>query len=71
MQRAGSPAAARGSIFMTIQELKHVVRTSHWDFMTSFGGEDWRHLHPLRGIGQSNGTGSAIWAVISTVFLTY
>ena len=68
MQRAGAPTAAIESMFITIQKLKHTVRTCHGDSETSFGGEDWRELDPLHGVGQGNGAGPAIWAVISTVF---
>ena len=68
MQRAGAPPAAIESMFATIQKLKHTVRTCHGDSTDSFGGEDWRHLDPLAGVGQGNGAGPAIWAVISTVF---
>ena len=68
MQRAGAPAAAIESMFGTIQRLKHVVRTCHGDSTSSFGGEDWREINPLHGVGQGNGAGPAIWAVISTVF---
>ena len=68
MQRAGAPATAIESMFATIQQLKHIVRTCHGDSDRSFGGEDWRQIDPLHGIGQGNGAGPAIWAVISTVF---
>ena len=68
MQRAGAPVAAVESMFTTIQKLKHVVRTSFGDSEQSFGGEEWRELRQLQGVGQGNGAGPAIWAVISTVF---
>jgi len=51
MQRAGAPPAAIESMFATIQKLKHTVRTCHGDSTNSFGGEDWRHLDPLAGVG--------------------
>ena len=68
MQRAGAPSAAIESMFSTIQKLKHTVRTCHGDSEQNFGGEDWREINPLHGVGQGNGAGPAIWAVISTVF---
>ena len=68
MQRAGAPLSAVESMFSTIQKLKHVVRTSFGVSEQTFGGEDWRSLNPLQGVGQGNGAGPAIWAVISTVF---
>ena len=55
-------------MFSTIQKLKHVVRTSHGTSDQKFGGEDWRYLKQLNGVGQGNGAGPTIWAVISTVF---
>ena len=60
MQRAGAPPAAIKSMFSTIQKLKHVVRTCHGDSSHSFGGEDWRDIDPLHGVGQGNGAGPAI-----------
>ena len=42
MQRAGAPPAAIESMFSTIQQLKHTVRTCHGDSTRNFGGEDWR-----------------------------
>ena len=71
MQRAGAPAAAITSMFETIQKLKHTVRTCHGDSDQSFGGEIWRDINPLHGVGQGNGAAPAIWAVISTVFFIY
>ena len=68
MQRAGAPKIAIDCMFETIQKLKHVVRTSFGESESSFGGEDWRILEQLQGIGQGNGAGPAIWAVISSVF---
>jgi len=55
-------------MFATIQKLKHTVCTCHGDSTNSFGGEDCRYLDPLAGVGQGNGAGPAIRAVISTVF---
>ena len=68
MQRAGGQATAITSMFETIRNLKHTVRTCHGESEQSFGGEDWREIDPLHGVGQGNGAGPAIWAVISTVF---
>ena len=68
MRRAGSEESATVCMFETIQKLKHKVRTAFGDSEDSFGGEDWRELEALMGVGQENGAGPAIWAVISTVF---
>ena len=55
-------------MFTTIQKLKHVVHTSFGDLDIIFGGEDWQYLSQLQGVGEGNGDGSTIWAVISSVF---
>ena len=68
MQRAGAPASAIASMFGTLQKLKHTVRTCYGESEQTFGGEPWREVDPLHGVGQGNGAGPAIWAVISTVF---
>ena len=71
MQRAGAPRTAITSMLTTISKLKHAVRTVYGDSEQTFGGEDWRHLEPLHGIGQGNGAGPAIWAVVSSVLFDY
>ena len=68
MMRAGAAESACVSMFSTIQKLKHHVRTAFGDSEDSFGGEPWRDLEPLMGVGQGNGAGPAIWAVLSTIF---
>ena len=60
MQRAGAPRPAIVSMLNTIGNLKHAVRTVYGDSEETFGGEDWRHLNPLHGVGQGNGAGPAI-----------
>ena len=69
MQYAGAPTAASESVFGTIQQLKHVVRTSFGDSEQSFGGEEWRELRQLQGVGKRNGASPAIWGISSTVIL--
>ena len=71
MQRAGAPRTAIVSMLKTIRKLKHAVRTVYGDSDQTFGGEDWRYLDPLHGIGQGNGAGPAIWAVVSSVLFDY
>ena len=58
-------------MFTTIQKLKHIVRTAFGDSESSFGGEFWREIAQLHGVGQGNGAGPAIWAVISSVIFDY
>ena len=68
MRRAGVAETATVSMFQTIQNLIHKVRTAFGDSDESFGGEWWRELETLLGVGQGNGAGPAIWAVISSIF---
>ena len=68
MRRAGVAESATVSMFDTIQKLVHRVRTAFGDSIDSFGGEIWRDLEPLFGLGQGNGAGPAIWAIISSIF---
>ena len=56
-------------MFDTIKNLKHTVQTYHGESEQTFGGETGREINPLHGVGQGNGAGPAIWAVISTVFV--
>ena len=44
MQRAGGQATAITSMFETIRNLKHTVRTCHGESEQSFGGEEWREV---------------------------
>ena len=68
MRRAGAAESSTTSMFSTIQKLQHKVRTAFGDSEGTFGGEEWREVQALMGVGQGNGAGPAIWAVISTVF---
>ena len=68
MRRAGVAESATVCMFDTIQKLKHQVRTAFGDSEEFFGGEEWRELEALMGVGQGNGAGPAIWAVISSIF---
>ena len=54
-------------MFKTIQDLKHSVRTAFGDSDGSFGGHLW--IVPVHGVGQGNGAGPAIWAVVSAPVL--
>ena len=68
MRRAGAAESSTSSMFKTIQRLQHRVRTAFGDSAATFGGDEWSDLEALMGVGQGNGAGPAIWAVISTVF---
>jgi hypothetical protein len=67
MQRQGVPKTAVKCIFTTLQEAIHHVRTAFGDSDLSYGGSGW--IKPLHGIGQGNGGGPPIWAVISSTLL--
>jgi len=54
-------------MFSTIQHLRHHIRTLFGDLQISAGTELW--AVPISGIGQGNGAGPQIWAVVSTPIL--
>jgi len=67
MQRVGVPKSIINCLFTTLQDAMHQVRTGFGDSKESYGGSVW--LIPIHGIGQGNGAGPAIWAVVSTPLL--
>lgn len=67
MQRLGAPKSAVDCLFTTLQCATHNVRTGYGDSKGSYGGQVW--VVPFHGIGQGNGAGPAIWAVVSTPLL--
>ena len=67
MQRQGVGKNNIICMFTTIQKLTHTVRTAFGDSESSFTQELW--ATPLHGVGQGNGAGPAIWAVVSTPVL--
>jgi hypothetical protein len=67
MHRHGVPKAAVDCLFTTLQDAEHKVRTAYGDSCLSYGGNNW--VVPIHGIGQGNGAGPAIWAVVSTPLL--
>ena len=66
LRRLGMAAAPIQSMLVTLQKAKHHVSTAFGISATSYGS---RRATPLQGIGQGNGAGPAIWAVISTVMI--
>jgi hypothetical protein len=54
-------------MFTTIQNLQHRIRTLHGDSELAFSGKLW--AVPIQGMGQGNGAGPQIWAVVSTPVL--
>jgi hypothetical protein len=67
MQRVGVPKSIINCLFTTLQDAMHQVRTGFGDSKESYGGSVW--LIPIHGIGQGNGAGPAIWAVVNTPLL--
>jgi hypothetical protein len=67
MQRIGVPRNFVNCLFTALQEAVHKVRTGFGDSKDHYGGKVW--LVPIHGIGQGNGAGPAIWAVVSTPLL--
>ena len=64
MRRMGYPVQPLISLFSTLQELRQHIRTSAGDSEDFFDGS---HTDiPMQGVGQGNGAGPAIWAVVST-----
>lgn len=67
MRRQGVQEPPIVCMFTTIQNLVHTVRTAFGDSTESFGGDLW--AVPVQGVGQGNGAGPMIWAVVSTPLL--
>jgi hypothetical protein len=67
MQIAGVPKEAINCLFSMLQNATHQVCTGYGDSTSLYGGPYW--LIPMHGIGQGNGAGSAIWAVVSSPIL--
>ena len=66
MHRAGATFESSKSMFATIQEAKHVTRTAFGDSTTTYGGIE-QFSAPVMGVGQGNGCGPQVWAVVSSV----
>ena len=61
----GAPLHAIHCMLDTLQHLRHHIRTVFGDSITYFDSDDKSGI-PLGGIGQGNGAGPAIWALVST-----
>ena len=70
MQRVGVPTEPIVCMFTTIQQMKHYVRTVYGEAKQYFGGEQAKLFAvPIQGVGQGNGAGPQIWAIVSTPVL--
>ena len=67
MQRAGVPPGPIISMFSTIQQMSHHIRTMYGDSTQSFNCDN--GAKPVQGVCQGNGGGPQIWAVVSTPVL--
>jgi hypothetical protein len=63
IQHMGIPQSSVDCMFSMLQEAVHRVPTGYGDSSSSYGGSMW--IVPIHGIGQGNGAGPAIWAVVS------
>jgi hypothetical protein len=60
-------ASAFICVFSALQNLHHTVMTTYGDSKSGYGGTLWAVSYS--GVGQGNGAGPAIWAVVSTPVL--
>jgi hypothetical protein len=67
MQRVGVPRFAVYCMFSTLQMARHQVSMAFGDSTGTFGGPPFSK--PIHGNGQENGSGLAIWAVVSSPLL--
>jgi hypothetical protein len=67
MRRMGVEEQPIVCMFTTIQNLHHSIRTVYGDSELTFFGQLW--TVPIQGVGQGNGAGPQIWAVVSTPVL--
>jgi hypothetical protein len=70
MQRQGVPLPPIICMFVTLQNLEHHVRTVYGDSEQFYcGAKPDLWAVPAQGVGQGNGAGPQIWAVVSTPVL--
>jgi hypothetical protein len=62
----GAPEPTVDLMFDVIRRLRHNIRTAFGDSTVSYGGNPKLGDPPKHGVGQGNGAGPAIWAVLST-----
>jgi hypothetical protein len=65
LRRLGVAGSAGAEMMLTLLTAWHYVTTAFGESKRRYRGID----RPLQGIGQGNGAGPAIWAVISAVLL--
>jgi hypothetical protein len=67
MQHQNVPVSECLCILSTLQNLNHTVRTIYGDSKSGYGETLWEV--PYSCVGQGNGAGPVIWAVVSTPML--
>jgi Reverse transcriptase (RNA-dependent DNA polymerase) len=68
MQRLGMPIQPIVSMFTTLQQMRHHIRTAYGDSESYFRANQVNPI-AIQGVGQGNGAGPQIWAAVSTVVL--
>jgi Reverse transcriptase (RNA-dependent DNA polymerase). len=68
LQHVGMPQTEVASMFDSIQRMTHTVRTSFGDSTSSYGNHNTKKWSlPPQGVLQGNGSGPAIWSILSSV----
>jgi hypothetical protein len=66
MQKNGLSPQGANTMFQTIQQCRHCIRTAYGDSAKSYGGRGKYKLPPM-GAGQGNGAGPQMWSILSSV----
>jgi hypothetical protein len=66
LQKNGVSQETVSTMFATIQQCQHHIRTAYGDSSKSYGGQRGFKLPPM-GAGQGNGAGPQMWAILSSV----
>ncbi len=66
MTSMGIPQEPIISMFSTLQNVKYQTKTVHGLSTCTFGGKEDGYKHNPNGMGQGNGAGPPVWAVVST-----
>ena len=62
----GIPMEPMFSMFHSIQYMQFITRTAYGDSGKTFGGMEEGFLARPQGLGQGNGSGPPVWAVVSS-----
>ena len=62
----GIPTEPMFSMFHSIQYMQFITRTAYGDSEKTFGGLEEGFLARPQGLGQGNGSGPPVWAVVSS-----